>query len=132
MLYIIRGLPGSGKSTYAKKLRCFHVEADMYFMRDGVYQFNKDSIKDAHNWCYSQVTNSLLGGMDVSVSNTFTQLWEVNHYIALANRYNIPYQIITLVNDFGNVHNVPHDTINKMKARWEPIGGETIITFTIV
>lgn len=38
-LTLIRGLPGSGKTTLAKQLGVLHVEADMYFMRDGRYQF---------------------------------------------------------------------------------------------
>lgn len=39
-LVLIRGLPGSGKSTMAKVLAQVgyeHYEADMFFERDGVY-----------------------------------------------------------------------------------------------
>lgn len=40
---ILRGLPGSGKSTYAKKLAeegWLHFENDMYFMKNGKYVFD--------------------------------------------------------------------------------------------
>ena len=39
-LFLLRGLPGSGKSTLAKSLGGKHIEADMFFMIDGEYQFN--------------------------------------------------------------------------------------------
>ena len=39
-LIIIRGLPGSGKSTFAKSLNCTHFETDMYFTdSEGNYNF---------------------------------------------------------------------------------------------
>jgi adenylate kinase family enzyme len=39
MLILVRGVPGSGKSTYAKTLVDWYaIEADQYFVRiDGVY-----------------------------------------------------------------------------------------------
>ena len=43
VLYLVRGLPGSGKSTFAKKLvhSDFLVcEADKYFMVNGEYKFD--------------------------------------------------------------------------------------------
>jgi adenylate kinase family enzyme len=32
ILYIVRGIPGSGKSTFAKTLGGIHIEADQYFV----------------------------------------------------------------------------------------------------
>ena len=56
-LYIIRGIPGSGKSTLAKKLvgDDNYFEADMYFLQDGIYEFDITKIKDAHDWCYNKI-----------------------------------------------------------------------------
>ena len=54
-LYLLRGLPGSGKSTLAKSLGGKHFEADMYFVRDGEYQFDVTKLKEAHEWCRSSV-----------------------------------------------------------------------------
>ena len=51
-LFLVRGLPGAGKSTFVKHLGdCVHLEADMYFLKNGEYVFNKDELKDAHLWC---------------------------------------------------------------------------------
>jgi len=49
VLYIVRGIPGSGKSTFAKTLGGNHYEADMYFIGEsGNYNFDPTKIKDAH------------------------------------------------------------------------------------
>jgi uridine kinase len=44
-LYLIRGVPGSGKSTFAQSLLDKFVvqrmyEADQYFVQNGEYQFD--------------------------------------------------------------------------------------------
>lgn len=49
LLTLIRGLPGSGKSTMAKFIAgdtdAVHLEADMYFIKDGEYKFEQTQIK---------------------------------------------------------------------------------------
>mgnify|MGYP003397063022 FL=1 len=43
-LVIVRGIPGSGKSTFAAEISretgLFVFESDEYFIRNGVYQFD--------------------------------------------------------------------------------------------
>jgi len=123
-LYIIRGLPGSGKSTLARKLvhQLCHFEADMFHMIHGLYQFNADRIKDAHEWCFQEILNTMKQnpGFYAAVSNTFTQAWEYEKYIeaAIANDF-IPV-VIECHGQFKNIHNVPDDVINRMRERWEP------------
>lgn len=53
-LFLLRGLPGAGKSTLAKTIGGKHFEADMYFIKDGEYKFEADKLKMAHNWCAIQ------------------------------------------------------------------------------
>ena len=40
VLFLIRGLPGAGKSTLAKNLGALFFEADMYFLEGNEYKFN--------------------------------------------------------------------------------------------
>ncbi len=70
-LYLLRGIPGAGKSTLAKQLGDAHFEADSYFMIDGEYQFDPTKLRKAHEWCQGQVElamiqNHITYGLDSS------------------------------------------------------------------
>ena len=126
-LYIVRGLPGSGKSTYAKKLGCFHVEADMFHVKDGEYKFDIQRSRLGHNWCQKTVIFAMEQGMDVVVSNTFTQNWEIYPYLEFAKKTGHLVNVIRMTNEFGSVHGVPEDTMKKMRERFEDVDGEIIV-----
>ena len=120
LFYIVRGIPGSGKSTLAKQLTSYVFEADQYFERTGEYNFIPSEIGKAHQWCKQQVENAMKSNLpEIAVSNTFTQKWEVKPYIELARKYAYEVQIITVQSNFQNVHNVPEESIQRMKNRWE-------------
>ena len=121
-LILLRGLPGSGKSTFANLLGGIHVEADQYFMQDGEYKFDASKLKQAHNWCKLRVEHSMEDGVDkITVSNTFTQEWEMDAYFELAEKYG--YQISCLIvenrHDSKNIHGCPDDKIKQMRNRFE-------------
>ena len=121
MLILIRGLPGSGKSTLAKGYAGFkHYEADQFFMRNGEYAFEPARIKEAHQWCQETTANSLLRGENVVVSNTFVKCWEMKPYIDMAENFGIELKIITASGAFQNVHGVPAEVLERMRANWEP------------
>lgn len=125
-LIIIRGLPGAGKSTLAKSLNVLHVEADMFHMRDGDYQWKAENVSKAHQWCKAQVEEAMLFGFDVAVSNTFTRIGEFEDYIELGQKYKYDIKIIACKNHFGNVHHVPLETLIKMRNRWQDYESEEI------
>jgi len=121
-LILLRGLPGSGKTTFAKLLGGEHIEADLYFITDGEYKFNPSKIKDAHEWCQDIVESYLRNEVEqVIVSNTFTQDWEMQLYMDLANKYGYRVTSLIVENRHGSnsVHNVPEETIDKMKKRFQ-------------
>jgi len=127
-LTLVRGLPGSGKSTYARKLGLEnHFEADMFFEKDGEYKFDPSKIKDAHEWCQSQTRAALKKGESVVVSNTFTQHWELKPYLDMAKELGAEVKVIRMTTDFGNIHGVPEAVINNMKERFEDFPGEEVI-----
>ena len=121
-LYLLRGIPGSGKSSLAKSIGGVHYEADMYFMIDGKYQFDVSKLKLAHNWCAIQVQKSMVDEEPkIIVSNTFTQEWEMQTYYELAKMHG--YRVFSLIveNRHGGVneHGVPEDKLQMMKDRFE-------------
>lgn len=126
-LYIVRGLPGSGKSTFAKTLGGTHFETDNFFMVDGEYKFDGTKIKEAHNWCQNGVNSAMIlnntAGLNetIVVSNTFTQEWEMKPYFEMAETYGYRVFSIIVENRHGGVnqHNVPEEVLNSMKNRFE-------------
>jgi hypothetical protein len=123
-LMLIRGLPGSGKSTVAKLFdKALHFEADMYFLdADGNYQFDPSKIKNAHNWCRHSVMDAMREEHPiVVVSNTFTQEWEMEVYYLLAEElgYRVTSMIVENRHDGKNIHGCPDDKIEQMKTRFE-------------
>lgn len=121
-LTLIRGLPGSGKSTLARKLMTDgsrHYEADMYFEVNGEYLFDPRLLPKAHKWCQNKARAALNAGLDVIVSNTFSQRWEMQPYIDMAGELGATVEILTAVGNYQNIHGVPAEAIQRMRSRWE-------------
>ena len=120
-LYIVRGLPGSGKSSLAKKVTELVYSADDFFTnKKGEYNFNAKLLGKAHEWCWGKVRDAMfIGAEAVAVANTFTQAWEADKYYQIAEEYGYSVFVIDCENDFGNVHDVPQESIDAMKKRWE-------------
>lgn len=124
-LYLIRGIPGSGKSSLARVLLANQVvddciEADDYFVNDGVYMFNPYKLKGAHAWCQDRTRVILGRGYNLAVSNTSTTEQEVETYRKIAEECNAKFISLVVENRHGgeNIHNVPEEKIQQMKKRF--------------
>lgn len=126
-LYIIRGLPGSGKSTYAKSIGCFHIETDMFYMLDGEYNFDNRYAGIAHQWCQDTLRRAMTTGMDIAVSNTFTTLEEIDPYFELAKKFGYKVMVFHTTGSYGSTHEVPEETLQLMRDRWQRLEKEEII-----
>lgn len=123
-LVLIRGIPGAGKSTTARKMReknpeYVHIEADMFFMRDGEYVFQPERLGEAHAWCQSRTEAELKLGRTVIVSNTFTTIKELRPYFEIARRVLGTYPVVHTCNgNYDNIHGVPPEKLQKMRDRF--------------
>ena len=128
MLYIIRGLPGSGKTTLANRMvkeakeagyTMVHCEADHFFEKQGHYCFKAERLGEAHEECRQNAMNALALGHDVVVSNTFVTLAEMEPYFKLATVFKCGLMVTEMMNLYGSEHNVPEHTLRRMQMRWE-------------
>jgi predicted kinase len=130
-LTIVRGLPGSGKSTFSNFIWNDYAicEADKFFYdSEGHYLFEPSKLKQAHEWCREEVEKRMIENQnnpqhypEIVVSNTFTQEWEMQAYLDLAKKYDYRVFSIIVENRHGNtnIHGVPDDTLKKMKDRFQ-------------
>lgn len=135
-LFIIRGLPGVGKTTLAKQLLeagiVAHITAaDDYMVEeiDGVsqYKFDPSKLKTCHQNCQKRVEYLMLHtGESIAVHNTFMERWEFDHYLRLAEKLNYEPVVMTMFTQLSlgklaerNVHGVPTDKIEKMWMRYQ-------------
>lgn len=128
-MILIIGIPGSGKSTKAREiieqytnnnLPIVHYEADMFFERNGKYNFNPKLLSQAHLWCQKKTKEAMQNNINVIVSNTSLTPKERRIYIELAKIYRYNVKVITMTNEFQNIHGVPKETLERMKQRYIP------------
>jgi predicted kinase len=131
-LIILRGLPGSGKSTVAKELQGgvptrVICSADDFFVHDGVYKFDAKLLRAAHEYCRNKAFAAMISRMSVVIiDNTNTQKWEYKDYIQFATEHGYKVETIKVGNltDLDlyysrNVHGVPREALERMAARFE-------------
>lgn len=108
-IYLVRGLPGSGKTTFANSLNVNGEKqifsADNFFYTHvgerWVYRWNPDRVRDAHADCQRRVADTLQrsvearrlyprrqtdGRLTLIVTNTFSEGWELAPYLEMHDR----------------------------------------------
>lgn len=118
ILYIIRGVPGSGKTTLGNKLAPeYNFAADDYF-KD--IEWSPKLLDEAHRDCQNNVEMAMMTGIEtVAVSNTFVHQWEIEPYRKMAEKYDYDIIEIIMKSNFTSIHNVPMEKVIKMKKEFE-------------
>jgi hypothetical protein len=143
-LYLVRGLPGSGKTTWVKsqmailhgRALAYHYEADQFFVgADGKYNFNPSNLSLAHETCRTNVIKTLAVSQQartnatVFVANTMTTWGEVEPIVKSLSINDVIVTVVDITTQYGSVHDVPYNTILRMKKRF--VGGQVICSHLI-
>ena len=93
-LILVRGVSGSGKSTFAEEFLfpiSLLISTDDFFMVNGEYQFNPELLPENHLKCIKSVESEMEHPQqdicpNIVVHNTFTKAWEIEPYKELADK----------------------------------------------
>lgn len=127
-LILLRGLPGSGKTTLANILseNGFHptFSVDDYFTNSetGEYVFDYKNNYLAYKQCEEQTKQSMMAKIPkIIVHNTFTIDWELEIYFKLASEFGYRVFVLTLENyhQGKNTHQINDEQIRKMAEKYK-------------
>lgn len=129
---VMRGIQGSGKSTYAKLLREASYEAgqlpkivsaDDFFVGPEGYKFDIAKLSEAHKFCMRLFLNALQDGHSpVIVDNTNINVEDLSPYVAVGEAFNYDVEIIQVntpayVAAPRNVHGVAEKHVHAAEER---------------
>ena len=142
-LVIVRGAPGSGKSTFAEKQFPDYAEFEtdkFFWKRDEhgkvlldkagkpIYEFDHKKLTENHRKCLAAVKQSLLSGHNTVVANTFVHHWEIAEYYDFCRRNGFPIRIYRMQNtEFPNDHGVDDETVRRMRTNMRSVDGEFVV-----
>ena len=138
-VYILRGLPGSGKNCYIQNYIKFHNLKEDKYVICGVndilnidnknYKYNPRNIPKAYSYCFDDFFQSLTQLVPyIFVNNVNSQGWEYINYINLAKYFNYKVKIIEIgcptdhyIEYFNkrSVSKEPLSTSRSFYDRWE-------------
>ena len=142
-LFIIRGLPGSGKADLAKQIvtqmeargsRAMLVTLDSFFLQSNgqslVVNFDRRLLGAAHDETYGRSMRYLREGYSVAVVSTFSTIREIERYTRGVARCGLDkdtsIQVIKCPGYSMHNNTVPLRAIERLKASWQDFTGETV------
>lgn len=123
-LVILRGLPGSGKSTMAKTeyKDYLYYELDHYFCdTNGRYRFESQLVSQAECLLENLVDFALARGENVVVAGVFSTKKSFSRLIDLAAAHGAIVKIIECTENYGNTHRVPVCILEQMRNEFEEL-----------
>lgn len=127
-LIIVRGLPGSGKSTLCSLLSenglypIFSIDDYFTNPKNGDYQFDYSKNHLAYKACEENTRQSMQKEVSkIFLDHTFTLEWEMEPYFKMATEYQYQVFVLTLENRHGgkNIHGVTDEQIKKMGEKFQ-------------
>ena len=121
VLIIVRGIPGSGKTTVAGMFGKAICCADDFFTHKGKYVWKAERVGKAHEWCQRKCRRFMKAQVErIIVANTSTTEREMNPYMDLARQFGYMVFSVIVENRHGgvSVHGVPEATLDKMSTRF--------------
>jgi hypothetical protein len=97
VMFINRGLPGSGKSTLSRKIAAVYgvdstviCAGDDFFTDEfGNYNFVREKLKEAHETAQNKAINACKNeNSPIIADNTNITYWEVKNYLKIAKDFN--------------------------------------------
>ena len=139
ILVILRGLPGSGKTSFAKELTedlkkkgistTTSSTDDYWYDDEGNYLFDPYFLRDAHEWNQNRVRQDLKANVSVVIVDNCNMAREhIAPYTSLAKEFG--YEVMEIiVGDFDTksaleyhrrcTHNIPLPTIKRLATTFE-------------
>lgn len=117
-MYVLRGVPGSGKSTFGRTLGGVVCSADHYFEKTGEYKFDPRRLGDAHRECYERARAACEDKVEIVViDNTNTTVAECKAYYDLGLKYGYAVTFVEVQGNYQNTHGVPAEKVESLRAR---------------
>jgi NEDD4-binding protein 2 len=135
-LIIMRGCPGSGKSTYLEQEypEAFICSADQYFIGiDGKYEARLNEIPLSHDYCRNAFKAAVLNELPcIAIDNTNIKIEHFEKYIRIAKLYNYEIIVIRLVINAKkatkrNIHGVPFYAVERSCKQMETYQEEILV-----
>lgn len=130
-IILIRGLPGTGKSTLAQAIQqrmrlgtSSLCDSDEYFQWEDDYNFDIDKVPAAVKFRDTKAYLALINGLSIIVPGVFVEDRSMDFYKACSAYFMLP----ILVHDLGNIplgpervsiHGVPTQDVDEMWSRWQ-------------